>query len=59
MEVHIKEVVATAHGYSDKRIEEITNAVLAALEAKKARMKQAERDRRVTSGARDMQEGEA
>lgn len=59
MEVHIKDVVATAHGYSDHKLEEITNAVLAAVEAKRARAEQARKDRRVTSGPRDVQEGEA
>lgn len=59
MEVHIKDVVATAHGYSDRKLEEITNAVLAALHAKKSREEQANRDRRVTSGPRDVQEKEA
>lgn len=59
MEVHIKDVVATVHGYSDRKLEEITNAVLAALEAKRARLERINKDRRVTSGARDVQEGEA
>jgi len=59
MEVHIKDVVATAHGYSDRKLEEITNAVMAALQVKKAREEQAKKDRRVTSGPRDVQEGEA
>jgi len=59
MEVHIKDVVATVHGYSDRKLEEITNAVLVAFEAKRARLDQINKDRRVTSGARDVQEGEA
>jgi hypothetical protein len=41
MEVHIKEVVATVHGYSDRKLEEITNAVIAALDAKRRRTKTA------------------
>lgn len=59
MEVYVKDVVATVHGYSDRKLEEVTNAVLAAVEAKRARAEQANKDRRVTSGPRDVQEGEA
>jgi len=59
MEVHIKDVVATVHGYSDRKLEEITNAVMTALDAKHRREAQANKDRRVTSGPRDVQEGEA
>ena len=58
MEVHIKEVVATVHGYSDRKLEEITHPVIAALDAKRRRETQANKDRRVTSGPRDVQEGE-
>jgi len=59
MEVHIKDVVTTVHGYTDRKLEEVTNAVLAAFEAKRARAEQAKKDRRVNSGPRDVQEGEA
>jgi len=59
MEVHIGNVVATAHSSSDRKIEEITQSVMAALEAKKARHDQLKKDRSVTSGPRDVQEGEA
>ncbi len=59
MEVHIGNVIATAHGYSDRKIEEITNAVFAAIDARKMRNDQLKKDRGVTSGPRDVQEGEA
>lgn len=59
MEVHIKDVVASVHGYSDRKLEEITNAVMTAMEAKRKRAEQANKDRRITSGPRDVQEGEA
>jgi hypothetical protein len=59
MEVHVGNIVATAHSSSERKIEEITKAVIAALEAAKARNDQLKKDRSVTSGPRDVQEGEA
>jgi hypothetical protein len=64
MEVHINEVVSTARAVSgdavlsQRTLEKIVKTVLSALHAQRADEERAKRDRRVTSGARDEQEGE-
>jgi hypothetical protein len=62
MDVHINEVVSTVRAargdVSQGRLEDTVRAVLKALRAQHADEKQSKSDRRVSSGARDEQEGE-
>lgn len=64
MEVHINEVVSTARAVSgdtvlsQRTLERIVQMVLNAIRAQHADEERKKRDRRVTGGARDEQEGE-
>jgi len=62
MDVHIKEVVSNVSldtGPSPRTLEKITRTVLMAMRAEKADDARRKKDRRITNGARDEQEGEA
>jgi hypothetical protein len=65
MEVHIQEVIATVRSVStdsvlsQRTLEKIVHTVMGAVHAQRADEERRKTDRRVTSGARDVQEGEA
>lgn len=65
MEVHIQEVVATVRSVSgdavlsQRTLQKIVDTVMSAVRAERADEQRKKNDRRVTSGARDVQEGEA
>lgn len=64
MDVHINEVVSTVRAVSgdtllsQRTLQKIVKTVLGAVQAQKADEEQRKKDRRVTNGARDEQEGE-
>jgi len=65
MDVHINEVVSTVRAVSgdamlsQRALQKIVKTVLGAVQAQKADEERTKKDRRVTNGARDEQEGEA
>jgi hypothetical protein len=65
MEVHIQEVIATVRSVSgdsllsQRTLQKIVDTVMGAVRAERADEQRRNKDRRVTSGARDVQEGEA
>ncbi len=65
MEVHIQDVIATVRAVSSeslltqKTLEKIVNTVLGAVRQEQAHHERVKAERRVTSGVRDEQEGEA
>jgi hypothetical protein len=65
MEVHIQEVIATVRSVSadslltQRTLEKIVHTVLGAVRAERTDEQRKKADRRITSGARDEQEGEA
>ena len=64
MDVHINEVVSTVRAVSgdamlsQRALQKIVKTVLGAVQAQKADEERTRKDRRVTNGARDEQEGE-
>jgi hypothetical protein len=64
MDVHINEVVSTVRAVSgdsmlsQRTLQKIVKTVLGAMQAQKSDEERTKRDRRVTNGARDEQEGE-
>lgn len=65
MDVHIQEVVATVRSVSgdslltQRTLQKIVSTVLTAVRAERSDEERRKKDRRVTNGARDEQEGEA
>jgi hypothetical protein len=64
MDVHINEVVSTVRAVSgdsmlsQRTLQKIVKTVMGAMQAQKADEERTKKDRRVTNGARDEQEGE-